>query len=510
MVDENGAIWIQNSNYFPNRNGNTPRYIVLHSTAGGSSAQGIANYFASTQGGSNPVSSHYIVGTDGAIVQCIAESDGAYGNGYISGLSGTSGDGIGNGYHDSWWGNDGNPNNISISIEHVKSATDNSNTLTAEQQQASFTLIQHICQRHNIPMRKADASGGITGHYSIDPVNKALCPGPYPWQELWKFLGETNTVTTLEGFPMKSQLADTSEVDRYYICVATSIAAALEWLTKTPFDGATIKDVIYGVAYQGTTAPQAYIDYCAKQGVRLSPINGDNIILVQSAKQQLVQSKPVLLTEVDPYLPTSSGATHMVVAYACDASSITVMDPFIGKQVTKTDQQWQSDLRFNQIWTMERIEDVVLTIDQASNYFTETAKDTRWHCTKTNQDIAYGILTYYRTCTNAGLNGLSMFGLPLNGEQPVPGYKSVVMQRFERGGIAYDPAHEMDSVPGITGPCYPVHLDKLLQLATVPVSVSSALSTLHAAQSTAVTLQAAIGALNTGIQSAISNLEKPS
>ena len=297
MPDENGALWIPNNNYFPARDGYQPGYIVLHGTAGGTSAVAIADYFASTQGGSNPVSSHYIVGPGGEIVQCVNESDGAYCNGYVSGASGTSGDGYGNGFHDSWWNSGVNPNLLTISIEHVKPSTDNSDPLTPAQQQASFALILHICTRHAIPMRKADAHGGITGHYAIDPVNRARCPGAYPWAQLFAFLNQ-------------------------------------------------------------------------------------------------------------------SGGEGM------------------------------------------------LTINQASEFFEEIVPNQRWHCKQTNIDIAYGILNYYRTCTQVGLNGLSQYGLPLSGEERVPNTRIAILQRFERGVIMYDPSYEVDRVPGLSGACYPAHIDK--------------------------------------------------
>ncbi|MGZ3681993.1 MAG: hypothetical protein ACXVDI_25830, partial [Ktedonobacterales bacterium] len=56
------------------------------------------------------------------------------------------------------------------------------------QKQASFRLIADICRRQSIPPQRADARGGITGHASIDPVNRSHCPGPYPWDELFAFL----------------------------------------------------------------------------------------------------------------------------------------------------------------------------------------------------------------------------------------------------------------------------------------------------------------------------------
>lgn len=176
MPDEDGVTWIPNQNFFLDRNGGQARYVILHGTAGGTSAVAIGNYFASTQNTDNPVSSHYIIGTAGEIVQAVLEKDGAWGNGVLS-------EG-----HASFWDPSTNPNNVTISIEHCKPAVDNSNTLTAAQQEASFSLVYDICQRWKIPMHNADASGGITGHFSIDPVNRSNCPGPYPWSALWTYL----------------------------------------------------------------------------------------------------------------------------------------------------------------------------------------------------------------------------------------------------------------------------------------------------------------------------------
>jgi N-acetyl-anhydromuramyl-L-alanine amidase AmpD len=142
-MDEPGALWIPNGNCFPNRDGHTPRYMIVHGTAGGTDAEAIARYFQSTQGGDNPVSTHYIIGCDGKVAQAIAESDGAWGNGVV-----TAG-------HDPWWSTDLNPNLITISIEHCKPAADNSDVLTEAQKASSFQLIKHICERHGIPKRKA-------------------------------------------------------------------------------------------------------------------------------------------------------------------------------------------------------------------------------------------------------------------------------------------------------------------------------------------------------------------
>src|SRR6476469_1908015 len=102
MPDEDDTRWIPNNNYFANRNGYKPCYIILHGTAGGTSAEAIANYFASTQGTANHTSSHYVIGQKGDLCQCVSEKDGAYANGSIS-----QG-------HDPWWDPNINPNNITI------------------------------------------------------------------------------------------------------------------------------------------------------------------------------------------------------------------------------------------------------------------------------------------------------------------------------------------------------------------------------------------------------------
>ena len=67
-------LWIPNGNF--NQGYFTKSHIIIHGTAGGTSAVAIANYFKGTEGTNHPVSSHYIVGQDGQSVQCVNEEDG--------------------------------------------------------------------------------------------------------------------------------------------------------------------------------------------------------------------------------------------------------------------------------------------------------------------------------------------------------------------------------------------------------------------------------------------------
>lgn len=159
-------------------------WIILHGTAGGASAAGIAQWFRQA-----PSSTHYIIGQDGAVVQCVAEGDSAWGNGPIEAGC------------DPWWRQFANPNTVTLSIEHVKPSQDNSDPLTPAQQAASFALVDHLCARWAIPRRAADAAGGITGHRSLLPVQRANCPGPYPWDELFAYLERGDPMATTITLP---------------------------------------------------------------------------------------------------------------------------------------------------------------------------------------------------------------------------------------------------------------------------------------------------------------------
>jgi len=173
---QSGAIWMPSPHHFTGRRGQTAKWLIIHGTAGGSSAQNIGNWFKNPN---SKTSTHYVVGRDGVIVQCVDEKNGAWGNGVIERGA------------DSWWSRTGNPNYATISIELVKPSKDNSNTISDAQKRATFNLVKDIIRR-NPGIRKgwANASGGITGHYSISPLSRKRCPGPFPFSELFSFLAK--------------------------------------------------------------------------------------------------------------------------------------------------------------------------------------------------------------------------------------------------------------------------------------------------------------------------------
>lgn len=162
------------------RGGYKPKYIVLHGTAGGTSAENVANYLRTSD---VQASAHFVIGQDGHVVQCVDCNASAWANGVL-----TPG-------HAPFLPPLVNPNLYTISIEHVKSSTDNSNQLTERQHDASFKLIECLCDTYGIPKRPADAQDGVATHADFDPVSRSRCPGPYPHNQLYAYLNRSKNMT---------------------------------------------------------------------------------------------------------------------------------------------------------------------------------------------------------------------------------------------------------------------------------------------------------------------------
>lgn len=193
-VDYAPALWVPGPDFgFPQgvhgRLRHAPRYIIIHGTGW---PYTLDQYIAEgpTRGGV-----HYMVGRDGRVVQFVREADASWGNGKVEPG------------HDPWWTPALNPNLITFSIEHVKFSKTNADEITEAQAAASFALVGHLCAKYDIPRRWADASGGITGHYSMEPITRSFCPGPYPWAELFAYLNPTATPVPVDSEPVATYLA---------------------------------------------------------------------------------------------------------------------------------------------------------------------------------------------------------------------------------------------------------------------------------------------------------------
>ncbi len=165
----------------------------------------------------------------------------------------------------------------------------------------------------------------------------------------------------LLNFPMKSQRRS-PDANQDFDCVATCIAAALQYETGRDFEPNQVKDAVYGAGYVGGTSAANFASYAAKEGVHLYSVDGVSYNLIWDARQILLKGHPVILTEPDPYAPPANGWSHVVVFYKWDTSTLTAMDPWTAQDVTHTDQEWSHLLQFGQIWSTEKIAPALLSV----------------------------------------------------------------------------------------------------------------------------------------------------
>ena len=97
-----------------------------------------------------------------------------------------------------------------------------------------------------------------------------------------------------------------------------------------------------------------------------------------------------------------------------------------------------------------------LNTPKVSEYF--ESYNNAWRCKKTGFLVGNSILSFYQQFGGNALCGLTYLGLPLSNEIGVSEHPGVVYQRFERGVLAYDPQHVIDSPPG-AGDVYCMHID---------------------------------------------------
>jgi len=206
--------------------------------------------------------------------------------------------------------------------------------------------------------------------------------------------------TSLSNFPHISQRdGDINSTDD---CVAACVAMGLQFLTGRKYTAGEIKDAVYGASYTGGTAAVRYEAYCSEQGVTLSSISGDGQGLVSALKAQIRAGHPCVITEPDPY---ESGWSHCCAAYAfnTDAQTITVVDPWIDQDVTKTDATWAAQLLYSQIWTMSKASGTAPA--EGSNWVSgsqEQQAEDYWKSTGTDAPYDTGIAQQWQAKYKAG------------------------------------------------------------------------------------------------------------
>jgi N-acetylmuramoyl-L-alanine amidase len=145
------AQWVPSPNHEPRR----PVLIVLHATEQGSAEESLVTLRTGNSGG--PVSSHYLVGDDGAIYQLVADDLRAW----------HAGPGR--------WGTITDVNSTSIGIEIDN---DGSEPFTEAQTAALLRLLEDLCERLDIPRTQ------VIAHADMAPTRKRDPGAHFPWRRL--------------------------------------------------------------------------------------------------------------------------------------------------------------------------------------------------------------------------------------------------------------------------------------------------------------------------------------
>lgn len=159
-----------NMTWVPSPNHSSPegyKFIAIVDHIMSGTLDGTDSWF---QNPDSQVSSHFGVGKNGEIHQYVDLQYPAWANGFVA--------------NPSWplLQSGINPNYYTISIEHEGNSGD---IFTEAQYQATLALHKWLIEVLGIPVNRDT----IIGHYRIDSVNKANCPGSgFPWDRLFSDL----------------------------------------------------------------------------------------------------------------------------------------------------------------------------------------------------------------------------------------------------------------------------------------------------------------------------------
>jgi len=278
-------------------------------------------------------------------------------------------------------------------------------------------------------------------------------------------------LSILKDFPLISQQTpiswDGSSPNEEMDCVPTCTLAGLMYLLgikqmNDEWNPDHILDEAYPEGYKGGTDAARFVSVCAKYGVKLFPVQGIPGALVSKIHRYLAQGCPCIITEPDPYVPSSYGWTHVLIAFADAPGIITFLDPWPGKPITKSDREWTDLLLNNEIWVMQKEEEAIVidfNIPIIAQHF--QASGSAWLCKTTSNPgkpiiIKDGMLAYYRNSGTKPYCGYSELGLPLSNEIALDDQGNT-KQHFERGVLLYDP-HGKYGPPAGAGAVYPAQL----------------------------------------------------
>jgi hypothetical protein len=125
----------------------------------------------------------------------------------------------------------------------------------------------------------------------------------------------------------------------------------------------------------------------------------------------------------------------------------------------------------------------MITLQNVANYFQESPAG-QWQCKQTGKHIQGEILKFYTSFGGNALCGVTYLGLPITEEinPNVTNHPECRVQAYERGVVAYDPAHALDGAPG-AGNVFLLHIESSPQY----LAISGKLTALQNAYNSVVT-----------------------
>lgn len=149
-------------------------------------------------------------------------------------------------------------------------------------------------------------------------------------------------------------------------------------------------------------------------------------------------------------------------------------------------------------------EDIVISLQNVSTYFEESPAG-QWLCKQTGKHIKGDILKFYARFGGDALCGATYLGLPVTEEinPNASGHPECRVQAFERGVVAFDPAHALDSPPNASS-VYVLHIESSPQY----MAISGKLTALQNAYNTVVADKNQLIALRDQNAAQISNLNQ--
>lgn len=186
-ADYSKAVWLPCKNFWPG--GNSMQRVVIHGTASNGPQTGYQLATGAEFNDGQSASVTYINDVDGTVYQIVQESDSHWGNCCITGTEAPAGyypipgtaDYHLHGLIDTGQPGAVNMNHSTIAIENVKHDCCNADSLTSAQYNSLVSLVADICHRRGI----LPVKGSVIGHFDLDPVNRARCPGTFDWPRFY-------------------------------------------------------------------------------------------------------------------------------------------------------------------------------------------------------------------------------------------------------------------------------------------------------------------------------------